>query len=426
PARSVVLGFVALFALVLGVALLTPQATVVLVRGAVRRLRSLLGLLGTLAARGVVASLSRTGPAVVALVVAVSVTVGLGAMISSFRGTVSGWLDRTLQADVYVSLPGPGAAGPAGTIEAELARRIARVDGVSGASLYRSVEVEGWDGAIRVVAVRLDPRSRAAYRLVEGDGERALSRLESGSAALVSEPFAFRRRVGVGDTVRFRTGVGPRAIPVAGVFRDYGSDRGVVVLDRGLYDRWWRDPGYSSVALFVEEGLPPDSVIGRVQRAAGPGRSLVVRSNRGLRAASLEVFDRTFAVTGVLRLLAFAVAFIGILGALMALQLERSRELGVLRAQGLTPGQLWGVVTAQTGILGLVSGLLALPAGALLAVVMVHVVNRRSFGWTLDLAFGGDLVAETMILALTGALLAGLFPAWKMARTSPAEALRGE
>ncbi|NIP59790.1 MAG: FtsX-like permease family protein, partial [Gemmatimonadetes bacterium] len=95
------------------------------------------------------------------------------------------------------------------------------------------------------------------------------------------------------------------------------------------------------------------------------------------------------AVTGVLRLLAFAVAFIGILGALMALQLERSRELGVLRAQGLTPGQLWGVVTAQTGILGLVSGLLALPAGALLAAVMVHVVNRRSFGWTLDLAFGG-------------------------------------
>ncbi|NIP59789.1 MAG: ABC transporter permease, partial [Gemmatimonadetes bacterium] len=117
-----------------------------------------------------------------------------------------------------------------------------------------------------------------------------MARLEDGSAALVSEPFAFRRGLGVGDTVRLRTEVGPRAIPVAGIFRDYGSDRGVVVLDRGLYDRWWRDPGFSSLALFVEEGLPPDAVVARVQRAAGPGRSLVVRSNRGLRAASLQVF----------------------------------------------------------------------------------------------------------------------------------------
>jgi hypothetical protein len=108
-------------------------------------------------------------------------------------------------------------------------------------------------------------------------------------------------------------------------------------------------------------------------------------------------------------LLAFVVAFIGILSALMALQLERSRELGVLRANGLTPGQVWHLVTAQTGVLGTVAGLLALPAGLALALVMVHVVNRRSFGWTLDLHLGWDLPAETLALAVVGALLAGLY-----------------
>lgn len=140
----------------------------------------------------------------------------------------------------------------------------------------------------------------------------------------------------------------------------------------------------------------------------------------------MEVFDRTFEVTRVLRLLAFLVAFVGVLSALMALQLERVRELGVLRANGMTPRQTWGLVTAQTGLMGLVAGLLALPAGLLLAWVMIHVVNRRSFGWTLELDAGGTLLWQSLVLALLGALLAGIYPSWRMSRTSPAEALREE
>ena len=152
----------------------------------------------------------------------------------------------------------------------------------------------------------------------------------------------------------------------------------------------------------------------------------MIRSNRTLRRASLEVFDRTFAITGVLRGLAFAVAFIGVLSALMALQLERVRELGVLRANGMTPGQVWKLVTAQTGLMGATAGVLAVPAGLVLAVVMIRVVNRRSFGWTLQMDVGADVVLQAVGLAVVGALLAGIYPAWRMSRTSPAEALRSE
>jgi putative ABC transport system permease protein len=156
------------------------------------------------------------------------------------------------------------------------------------------------------------------------------------------------------------------------------------------------------------------------------GLTVSVRTNRALRQGSLEVFDRTFQVTAVLRLLAFVVAFVGVLSALMALELERSRELGVLRANGLTPGQVWHLVTTQTGLMGVVSGILAIPMGLVLAAVMIFVVNKRSFGWTLRMEVGPDVVLQAVALALVGALLAGLYPAWRMSRTSPAEALRGE
>ncbi len=125
-------------------------------------------------------------------------------------------------------------------------------------------------------------------------------------------------------------------------------------------------------------------------------------------------------------MLAFVVAFIGVLSALMALQLERKRELGVMRALGLTPRELSGLVTTQTGLMGLLAGVMAIPAGLVLALVMVHVVNRRSFGWTLQMEVGADVIVQAMGLAVAGALLAGLYPGWRMAQTRPSEAIRSE
>jgi putative ABC transport system permease protein len=121
-----------------------------------------------------------------------------------------------------------------------------------------------------------------------------------------------------------------------------------------------------------------------------------------------------------------AVAFIGILSALMALQFERSRELAVLRASGLTPGQLFGLVTLQTGIMGFLAGLLSLPLGKVLAWVLIYVINRRSFGWTLQFQFLPEILLQALLLALAAALAAGLYPSMKMAGTSPALALREE
>jgi putative ABC transport system permease protein len=124
--------------------------------------------------------------------------------------------------------------------------------------------------------------------------------------------------------------------------------------------------------------------------------------------------------------LATIVAFVGVLAALTALPLERAREFAVLRAAGVTPRQLWALVTAQTGLMGLAAGVLAVPAGALVAGIMVHVVNRRSFGWSLQMEFPAELALQGVGLAVLAALLAGIVPAWRLARTAPARALREE
>ena len=224
-----------------------------------------------------------------------------------------------------------------------------------------------------------------------------------------------------------RTETGPHQFQVAGVFYDYASDQGVMMMSRSTFDRYWLDRDVTSLGLFLGDGVDPDRVARELQATIRPEDLIVsVRSNRTLREGSLEVFDRTFQVTAVLRVISLLVAFVGVLGALMALQLERARELAVLRANGLTPRQVWGLVTTQTGLMGLVAGVLALPVGVLLAVVMIHVVNRRSFGWTLQMELGGDVVFQSLGLALAGALLAGLYPAWKMSRTLPALGLREE
>lgn len=426
-----ILGFGALFGIVIGAALLTPLATVLLMRVARPALGAAFGLLGRMAARDVVAALSRTAVAVAALMVAVSVSIGVGLMVGSFRQTVIAWLEQSLVADIYISAPSIAANRVDTTIDPDLAGRLTSVEGVAAVSRFRNVQVDTPVGPVSLVAVDAPgERGRDALRFREGGGAATWAAWDAG-AVLISEPLAYRTGLGPGDTLALRTDRGRRDFMIAGVYDDYTSDRGVIRIRYDAYRANWDDQAISSLALYAAPGEDVEQLVARVQAAIGanadatsPG--LIVGSNRALRAGTLAIFDRTFAITAVLQLLATVVAFIGILSALMALQLERARELAMLRANGLTPGQLWGVVLAQTSLMGLTAGLLAAPLGLVLAVVLVSVINRRSFGWTLDLSLDPALFSQALLVALVAAVLAGIYPALKMSRTNPALALREE
>lgn len=425
--RSLVLSYAGLFTIELGAALLTPGTTIVLVWLAQPVAAAAFGLLGRMATRAVTAALSRTAVAMAALMIAVAASVAVGIMIESFRQSVVRWLETSLQADVYVSAPSLLRNRAESTLPPEVIERLRAVPGIAAVGTQRTVRVQSSRGPVQVIVLDVpSPRGDRGFALKDGDSGTALARFRAGDIVFVSEPFAYHRRLGVGDTVRLRTDIGERPFTIGGVVYDYGSSEGVVILGRRGYDRFWSERGITGLGIFADDPAAIDALVEALRRAVGPEHDVFIRSNRALREASLVVFDRTFAVTGVLRLLAMIVAFVGVLSALMAQSLERAREFGVLRAQGLTPWQVWGLTISQTGFMGLVAGILALPVGSVLAVVLIFVINRRSFGWTLHLEITPAILLQAVLLAVGAAVLAAVYPAWRMSTMPVAAAVREE
>lgn len=219
---------------------------------------------------------------------------------------------------------------------------------------------------------------------------------------------------------------GEKSFPVAGVFHDYSSSEGSLLMWRDLYQQIWDDYEVTSIGLRLPPGSDPDQVVRDLQTGLDSDQRLVIRSNLGLRTDVLEVFDRTFAITAALQLLATIVAFIGILSTLLLLQLERKREIGILKALGLTGRELWKLVMLETGLMGLTAGLLAIPTGIVLSIILIYVINLRSFGWTLQPMMQPQAFALGLIVAITAALLAGIIPAVRLSRMQAADAIRYE
>jgi len=268
-------------------------------------------------------------------------------------------------------------------------------------------------------------RSASLYRFAEGDAAETWRLVEEG-AVVISEPFLNRHDLPErGAEVAIVTDRGERRFPVAGVFYDYSTEEGTVLMSRAVYERYWDDAGVTSVAAWADPGVDAVALAERVREALA-GRALAVAANRTLRRQALAVFDRTFAVTQALRLLAVVVAFIGVWSALMALQVERTRELATLRAVGMTPGQLSGLTLAETGLMGLSAGLLSLPTGILLAVSLTHGIDVRSFGWIIRLELPPGILAQAVLVSVAAALLAAAYPLRRLQRLPLASALRQE
>jgi putative ABC transport system permease protein len=410
-------GFAGLFGVLAAGALLTPLATVALMSTLDRVLARRAPIPIRLAVRGVSASLSRTGVATAALAVAVATVNGVGLMISSFRASLDDWLRTTLTADIYLS-----AANDDATLADLVASgALASLAGVESLTLTRARIVPTAHGEIAIRAVR--PGARGfGLSIVGGDSAAPLDALEAGTGVVASERLLFSSGLRVGDALEIPSPTGAQRLPIVGAFRDFNTGVPAVVMALESYRRDWSDSDLTGVGIDLEEGADEAAVEAAVRALAGPATRL--RSSLRLKELSLAVFDRTFKVTEVLRVLAGIVAFLGILSALLAIELERARELSVLRTLGFTPRGLGVTLLTQTGLLGLAAGIAAAPIGTALAVLLVHVINRRSFGWTMDFVLTPQALVSGVSLALVAALLAGIYPAWRASRIELGAALR--
>jgi putative ABC transport system permease protein len=416
--RSLYFAFAALFGVLASCALLVPGATLLLMHGLEKAAGHWLRLPGLLAIRGVSASLSRTGVATAALAIAVATVNGVGLMISSFRTSLDHWLGTTLSADLYVAFEGDGR-----TLTDVQLSSLEESAGVRGVSLTRVVLVPTRSGEIAVRAVQPGPDGWG-LDILGADPAAALAAVGSGRGVVVSERLAFANSLRVGEDLRIPSPAGEQRLPIVGEFRDFNTGLYSVVVSLDWFRLYWRESSLTGIGVYVEPGAASSPVEARIREVAPEATR--IRSADAIRRTSLEIFDRTFQITEVLRVLAAIVAFLGVLSALLSIELERARELAILRALGFTPREITATLLTQTGLLGAAAGLAAIPIGTVLAALLVHVINRRSFGWTMDFVFTPAAPAAGLVLAIGAALLAGLYPAVRSVRGGLAGALREE
>ena len=428
PAKSLILAFTGIGALVLGYAMLTPACVILFSKALTPPMRAIFGAMGAMAARGIAASISRTAVAIAALAVAISITISIDTMVQSFRGTVVQWLDNSLGSDLYISPTSFNSRGGATGLSPQFVERIRAVDAVASVRTVRNARVNSPSGEVELFAFDTSYDGFVRYNsFKEGSPALIWDDLQSGDAVAVSEPYAYHNDKSIGSTIRLHTFEGEREFRIAGIYYDYrNSANGKVMMSSSAYNRYWNDVNVTGIGVTAADGVAVSDLKTAISRAIGNAAEVEIRSNAELKAAALEVFERSFAITSVVHALSIAVAFVGVLSALMAMQMERSTEFGTLRAIGFTPEQVWLMFTTQTGMMGVAAGLLAVPLGLIQGAVLIFVVNRRSFGWSMDMEIYPMMLVQAVVIAAAAALLASVYPAFKMSRSSPAEVLHEE
>lgn len=405
-------GFIALTLLIAGFCLLVPVVLSFCLTLLLRLFGRLLKLPGKMSLRTLHKALHRCALAVAALSVAIAVTVGVGVMVDSFRNTVIIWLEQSFRGDIEIT----GA-----NLDAEVQDSLARLPGVSAISASIITRVESSLGQARLHVSDLPAEENYYLKELSEDN---LRRFNAGEGVLISEPLAWLNNISVDDQVSLATDQGSRDFPVLGIFYDYTPSQGMFGMQQNLYQQWWQPRDAGRLTLFTEDSSA--DMLESVRTQLAEHEQVAVFPNQAIRELTLGIFDRTFAITSVLRILAIIIAFIGVFSALMALLLERGREYATLRACGMTPPQIAWLILGQTLLMGLFAGLLSLPLGLLMSDVLIDVINKRSFGWSMQHFLPPMVLIEAVLLALVAALLAGLYPALLSTRIRPALALREE
>ncbi len=220
------------------------------------------------------------------------------------------------------------------------------------------------------------------------------------------------------------TPLGMRPFQVAGVFYDYSRDSGQMLMQRSNFERFWHDPRVNSVALYLRSGTNADQTIQALRAEYPNARDYSFYSNRALRDVVVELFNQTFAVTQVLRVIAVLVAVIGIALNFTVLVKEREREIGTMQAVGVSRTKICGLIVWESLFVGIAALLLGLATGGALSVVLTEVINRAFFGWTIPLRIPWAQILVTPIWLLSAAALASLWPANQASRRNLIDSIR--
>ncbi len=387
------------------------------------------GSMTRLAVDQIARSSGRNSVTLSAFMVGIAIVVGVGVMIESFRDTVEQWIDQTLIADLVVTPHEEGLdADPRENvfrISPEMVRLAGDVPGVAAVDPYRQVRIQVGSTQAYLAARDLTLHAaRSRYLFVDGDSSRRLRQAIAERGVVVSEVLARRLGSNAGDVLSLPTGDGQKEFPVVGVFYDYATDGGKIVLDRALYEQWWGDRTSTVLAVYLDPNANVQRVRDDLKKALGPFVPVSIISNKELRTHILEIFDRTFRLTYGLELVTVIVCLLGIINTLLTTVVERQREFATFRAIGGSRRQVRGLVVRESLCLGFLGLALGLFAGLLLATLLIGVINKQSFGWTIHMTVPSKTILEAFLVAGLTGLLAGYLPARWATHGAIADGLR--
>ncbi|KWV68012.1 ABC transporter permease [Pseudomonas paracarnis] len=408
---SLAAGFVLMAALLLGAALALPVLLNGLLKAVLGRSRSVLGQWFLADCRQQLPALSL---ALMALLLALAANIGAGSMTSGFRQTFTHWLEQRLTAELYLNPQNPQQAEQ---LKTWLTRQ-PLVQAVLPAWQV-AVQLQGWPA--EVFGVVDNPTYRQHWPLLEAV-DAPWDRLLQDDSLMLSEQLARRLKVQLGDTVSIPTPQGTWAPKIVGIYADYGNPKGHLLVNVQHLLAHWPTLSPARFNLRVAPAdVPP--LIREVQREFALEDSRIVDQQQ-LKGWSSQVFERTFAATAALNSLTLGVAGVALFISLLTQSQSRLGQLAPLWALGVTRRQLMLLNLGQTWLLAVLTLILALPLGLLLAWCLDAVINVQAFGWRLPLQVFPGQLAQLLGLAMLATLLASAWPLWQLYRSRPADLLR--
>ncbi|HZE55165.1 MAG TPA: ABC transporter permease [Bradyrhizobium sp.] len=408
---SLVSGFAVLAAMLLGAALGLPAMLELILALGQRRAQHALTVWFWADSRQQLSGLSL---ALMALLLALSVNVGVGTMVETFSRTFIGWLNGRLAADVYINASDDAQAA---AITAWLRER------PEVAAILPGGRADTQIGGAPVEILGLPDHAtyRERWPLLQST-ENAWNRLRPGDAGFVSEQLARRMKLAIGDQVEVPAPGGNWAIEVVGIYADYGNPKGQVAVNFAALTRHFPNIPLTRLGLRVDPAAVPPLMSALQDKFGLDGRNLVDQAT--LKAESTRIFNRTFAVTAALNAFTLGVAGVALLTSLLTLGNSRLPQLAPLWAIGITRRQLAAIELLKTLSVALITALLALPLGLLVAWCLIAVVNVKAFGWRLPFHVFPLQLLELLGVAMAASLVAAAIPVLKLARMQPAALIK--
>ncbi|HKA43085.1 MAG TPA: FtsX-like permease family protein [Burkholderiales bacterium] len=377
PARHglPVAGYLAIALVLLGAVLLMPR----LAEACLERLPLTSRLPAGIAIAQLKATPRQSAISMAAIVTSFSLMVAMLIMVSSFRTSLERWLDRMLPADLYLRAV---RGGETGFLTPDEQQRIAATPGLDRTEFLRTQNLL-LDPARQPVVLLAGPADAAAKLPLVGPS--LTPRATDPPPVWVSEVAADLYRWHVGDHVRLPIGAEMLPYLVAGVWRDYARQSGAIAISRDLYIRLTGDRLANEAAIWIAGGVPLATAERALRERLPPDAHIEISATRQIRSASLALFDRTFAITYALEAAAIVIGLFGISISFSAQALARRREFGVLRHLGMTRREIGGLLGCEGALLSALGAAFGLAVGWVVGLILIHVVNRQSFHWSMDL-----------------------------------------